>query len=198
MDAVARKQFVKKWTRKINFLSYVSCLYVYIVHATVTKVLWRQGGRHRNGNTSNRYLFRTQSRKRSREKFRSKDVGVSYFPLKRISPAKIFFPRFYGPRGSRGQQKRKRVLGPIFSHYERTSLVSKVFNSIARKTTFPLREHRGKSQAAKMRPTCPLRRPITMKDSLYLARSWIQPHKNISSFPYLFPRQELLKMCDVS
>lgn len=94
MDAVARKQFVKKWTRKINFLSYVSCLYVYIVHATVTKVLWRQGGRHRNGNTSNRYLFRTQSRKRSREKFRSKDVGVSYFPLKRISPAKIFFRAF--------------------------------------------------------------------------------------------------------
>ena len=47
MDAVARKQFVKKWTRKINFLSYVSCLYIYIyidiyiVHATVTKVLWR-------------------------------------------------------------------------------------------------------------------------------------------------------------
>ena len=30
MDAVVRKQFVKKWTRKLNFLSHVSCLYIYI------------------------------------------------------------------------------------------------------------------------------------------------------------------------
>lgn len=136
--------------------------------------------------------------KEKQRKIQIKGCGSKLFSPKEDQPRQNFFPRFYGPRGSRGQQKRKHGPGPIFSHYERTSLVSKVFNSIARKTTFPLRERRGKSQAAKMRPTCPLRWPITMKDSLYLARSWIQPHKNISSFPYLFPRQELLKMCDVS